>query len=111
MFVLQLTELRESVKHSMMLKFGQVVNLDKLEVLQSNPVLEEKRVKLDLLEKESLRDARSMDRKVELKRRELMTVTQENTERNTQKHKLLTMLRELQQQLDQRQQAMVSEHG
>ena len=92
-----------------MLKFGQIVNLDKLEVLQSNPVLEEKRVKLDLLERESLREARSMNKKVELKKRELMMVTQENTERNTRKHKLLTMLRELQERLDQRQQAMVSE--
>ncbi len=40
------------MNRSMMLKFGQIVDLDKLEVLQSNLVLEEKRVKLDLLEKE-----------------------------------------------------------
>ena len=92
----------------MMLKFGQIVDMDKLEVLQSNPVLDEKRVKLDLLEKESLRETRAMNRKVDLKRRELMTVTQENTERNTQKHKLLTSLRDLQGQLDSRQKAMVS---
>ena len=92
----------------MMLKFGQIVDMDKLEVLQSNPVLDEKRVKLDLLEKESLRETRAMNRKVDLKRRELMTVTQENTERNTQKHKLLTRLRDLQGQLDSRQKAMVS---
>ncbi len=91
----------------MMLKFGQIVDLDKLEVLQSNPVLEEKRVKLDLLEKESLRETRMMDRKVELKRHELMTVTQENTERNTRKHKLLTTLRDVQEQLDSRQKSMV----
>ncbi len=48
-----------------------------------------------------------MDRKVELKRHELMTVTQENTERNTRKHKLLTTLRDVQEQLDSRQKSMV----
>lgn len=93
----------------MMLKFGQIVDLQKLEVLQSNPVLDYKKAQLQALQWEGGKEVVVVKEKVEQKRRELMSVVQENTARLKRMYELLTMEREIGGRLDARQKVMVRE--
>ena len=103
----QLFAMRAQVNEAMLLKFGQVVDLKKLEVLQSNPVLDEKRAQIRSLEMEGMKEIVLVKEKVEQKRRELMGVVQDNTVRLKRMYELLTLEREISRRLDARQKSMV----
>ena len=107
MLYMQLSALGERVDEVMMLKFGQIVDLKKLEVLQSNPVLEEKRALLQSLEREGMKEVDVLRAEVEQKRRELKDIMLENTARLKRKYHLVTMEREMGIRLDARQKSMV----
>ena len=92
----------------MLEKFGQIVDLEKLEVLSSNPVIEEKREQLRLMDEEGVREANRVQAMIVDKRRELVHLKRENTKRLKRKHALITTMTEIGERLDARQKSMVS---
>ena len=62
----------------MMLKFGQIVDL---EVLSSNPVIKEKQQKLREMELQGAQEMACMQGKIEQKKKELVKTVKENTMR------------------------------
>ena len=105
---LQLSSLNERVNEAMLLKFGQVVDLEKLEVLSSNPMIEEKRQQLRELERQGSREVAAMQARIEQKRKELVRMVQENTRRQNRLYELVTTKRQMEERLDIRQKSMVS---
>lgn len=94
----------------MLLKFGQIVDLEKLEVLSSNPVIEEKRQQLREMELQAGREVAAVQGKIEHKKQELVSLVQENTVRLNRMHDLITTMKEMGERLDARQKSMVSMH-
>ena len=91
-----------------MLKFGQIVDLEKLEVLSSNPVIEEKRQKLREMELQGAREMASVQGKIEQKKKELVKMVKENTLRLNRMHDLVSTMNHMEERLDARQRTMVS---
>lgn len=75
-----------------MLKFGQIVDLEKLEVLSSNPVIEERRQQLRQMEVQGSREMATMQGKIDQKKRELVRMVKENTVRLNRMHDLITTM-------------------
>ena len=92
----------------MLLKFGQIVDLEKLEVLNCNPAIDEKRVQLREMEVQANRQMTAVQAKIDQKRRELLRVVQENTLRLNRMHDLITTKKEVEERLDARQKSMVN---
>ena len=93
----------------MLMKFGQIVDLEKLEVLQSNPVIEEKRHQLREMEYQGNQEVAAVQAKINQKKKELLNVVRENTLRLNRKHSLITTMRGIEERLDIRQKSMVSQ--
>lgn len=91
-----------------MLKFGQVVDLDRLEGLGTNRIVEELRGRLRALEHQSRQDMAELEAQVETERHRLVAVTRENTHRLDQLHELLTAQTQVEQRLNGRQKSIVS---
>lgn len=104
----QVAELEGKVKEMMMLKFGQVVDLDRLEGLGTNRIVEELRGRLRALEHQSRQDMAELETQVETERHRLVAVTRENTHRLDQLHELLTAQTQVEQRLNGRQKSIVS---
>ena len=92
----------------MLLKFGQIVDLEKLEVLSSNPVIDEKRKQLRVIEQQGGKELAVLEGKIEEKRRELVAMVQDNTFRLNRMHDLITTMKAMEERLDIRQKSMVS---
>ncbi len=108
-FPSQLATLNERVNKAMLLKFGQIVDLEKLEVLSSNPVIEERRQQLRQMEVQGSREMATMQGKIDQKKRELVRMVKENTVRLNRMHDLITTMTHMEERLDARQRSMVSE--
>ena len=91
-----------------MLKFGQIVDLEKLEVLSSNPVIEEKRQKLREMELQGAREMASVQGKIDQKKKERVKMVKENTLRLNRMHDLVSTMNRMEERLDARQRTMVS---
>ncbi len=92
----------------MLLKFGQIVDLEKLEVLSSNPVIDEKKQQLRGMEQQGSKELTVLDSKIEEKRRELVAMVRDNTFRLNRMHDLITTMKAMEERLDIRQKSMVS---
>ncbi len=92
----------------MLLKFGQIVDLEKLEVLTRNPAIDEKRLLLREMERKASRETAAMEAKVQQKRRDLASVIQKNTRKLNRMYNLITTEKELEKKLDARQKSIVS---
>lgn len=90
----------------MLLKFGQVVDLDRLEGLGTNRIVEELRGKLSALEHRTSQELAELEAQMDTERHRLVAVTRENTRLN-QLHELLTTQTQLEQKLNARQKSMV----
>ena len=95
----------------MLLKFGQVVDLDRLEGLGTNWIVEELRGRLHALEHSARQDMAELEAQVETERHRLVAVTRENTHRLDQLHELLTAQTQVEQRLNGRQKSIVSVTG
>ena len=100
--------MNEKVNEAMLLKFGQIVDLEKLEVLSSNPVIDEKRHLLREMEQQGSREMAVLDSKIEEKRKELVAMVRDNTLRLNRMHDLNTTMKAMEERLDIRQKSMVS---
>lgn len=105
---MQVAELEGKVKEMMLLKFGQVVDLDRLEGLGTNRIVEELRGRLHALEHSARQDMAELEAQVETERHRLVAVTRENTHRLDQLHELLTAQTQVEQRLNGRQKSIVS---
>lgn len=103
----QVAELERRVNEMMLLKFGQVVDLDRLEGLGTNRIVEELRGKLSALEHRTSQELAELEAQMDTERHRLVAVTQENTQRLNQLHELLTTQTQLEQKLNARQKSMV----
>lgn len=103
--------MNDSVNCAMMLKFGQIVDLEKLEVLSSNPIIEERRKELRRMEQGGTMELLTMQEKIEQKKRELVEMIKENTIRLNRMHDLITTRTQMEERLDARQKNMVRGEG
>ena len=107
--VFQVSVLNDRVNEAMLLKFGQIVDLEKLEVLSSNPIIDERRQQLRELELQANREMARVQEKIDQKKRELVRMVKENTQRLNRMHDLITTRTQMEERLDARQRSMVSE--
>ena len=107
--VFQVSVLNDRVNEAMLLKFGQIVDLEKLEVLSSNPIIDERRQQLRELELQANREMAWVQEKIDQKKRELVRMVKENTQRLNRMHDLITTRTQMEERLDARQRSMVSE--
>ena len=91
----------------MLLKFGQIVDLEKLEVLSSNPIIEEHRRKLRKMEQDGNKELLTLRERIERKKRELIEMIKENTIRLNRMHDLITTKTRIEERLDVKQKNMV----
>jgi hypothetical protein len=75
----RVAELQEKARDVQMLKFGQIVDLEKLERLGSNKAAEELKDKLQKEELKRAREIASLEKQIREEKTSLMTVMQENT--------------------------------
>ena len=92
----------------MMLKFGRIVDLDRLEGLSVNHIVEGLRGKLRKVEQKRERDVSVIEAQINSEKRKLAAVTRENTERLNRLHELRSAEERLEERLDARQKSMVS---
>ena len=90
-----------------MLKFGRVVDLDRLEGLSVNHIVEELRSKLRMLEQRASQDLATLTAKIDAENRRLAQVTRENTKRLDKQYELYTAKQSLEDRLNSRQKSMV----
>lgn len=105
----QLSALNAHVNRAMQLKFGQIVDLEKLEVLQSNPAIEEKKDQLRAMDKQARREVNEIQEKIEEKKRELVSAVRANTQRLNRIYSLISVKNGIEERLDARQKTMVSQ--
>ena len=91
-----------------MLKFGRVVDLDRLEGLSVNHIVEELRSKLRVLEEKAENELVILTRKIDSEKKRLAQMTRENTKRLDRQNELLISKQNLEDQLNSRQKSMVS---
>ena len=91
-----------------MLKFGRVVDLDRLEGLSVNHIVEGLRAKLRKVEQKRERDIAAIEAQINAEKRKLAAVTRENTEKLNRLHELHTAKERLEERLNARQKSMVS---
>lgn len=91
----------------MMLKFGRIVDLDRLEGLSVNHIVEELRSKLRTMEQRAGKDLAAISAQIETENHRLAAVTRENTKRLDRQHDLYTTKESLEDRLNMRQKSMV----
>ncbi|EDO32311.1 predicted protein, partial [Nematostella vectensis] len=102
-------ELEEKVRNMMMLKFGRLVDLEKLETVTVNRTVEELKEKLRQAESESARDVAKWDSKIDSYKQKSTQLTRENTQRLDTFTVLLQEKKELEHMLDSRQKSLGTE--
>ncbi|XP_048588414.1 cilia- and flagella-associated protein 44-like isoform X2 [Nematostella vectensis] len=105
----RIDELEEKVRNMMMLKFGRLVDLEKLETVTVNRTVEELKEKLRQAESESARDVAKWDSKIESYKQKSTQLTRENTQRLDTFTVLLQEKKELEHMLDSRQKSLGTE--
>lgn len=92
----------------MMLKFGRVVDLDRLEGLSVNHIVGDLRSKLRKVEEKREQEVALIEAKINAEKRRLAAVTRENTQRLNHLHELRDTKERLEERLNARQKSMVS---
>ena len=92
----------------MMLKFGRIVDLDRLEGLSVNHIVGDLRSKLRKVEQKREQEVASIEAKINAEKRRLTAVTRENTQRLNRLHELRDTKDKLEERLNARQKSMVS---
>ena len=100
--------LNEKANEAMMLKFGRIVDLDRLEGLSVNHIVEGLHGKLRKVEQRRERDVSVIETEINSEKRNLAAVTRENTERLNRLHELHNAKERLEERLNARQKTMVS---
>ncbi len=104
---LQVSELEAKVKEMMILKFGRVVDLEKLEGHSTNRIAEELQAKLKQLEQTQRGELVTLEGQIDRERQKLLKVTRENTQRLDRKYSFINAQRSLEHRLNNRQKNMV----
>ena len=104
---MQITELNEKANEAMMLKFGRIVDLDRLEGLSVNHIVGDLRGKLRKVEQKREQEVASIEVKINTEKRRLAAVTRENTQRLNRLHELRNAEDRLEKRLNDRQKSMV----
>ncbi|XP_070551975.1 cilia- and flagella-associated protein 44-like isoform X2 [Ptychodera flava] len=99
----KIQELEEKCNEMMMLKFGRIVDLEKLETVGVNRNIEELKEKLRINEYAHAEELRKIEDKIALKKERITELTRDNTEKLEQLTLLLGENKELETQLDSRQ--------
>jgi len=108
----KIKELADKVEQIQLLKFGRLVDLEKLETVSVNRAAEELKEKLRLQEKESAKEISEWDKKIDALQSKLTGLIRENTRRMDTYTTLLQERKHLEQKLDSRQKDLGSEfHG
>lgn len=103
----QIAKLNAKANEAMMLKFGRVVDLDRLEGLSVNHIVEELRSKLRSLEEKAGNDLALLSRNIDAEKQRLAQITRENTRRLNRENELITAKQKLEDNLNARQKSMV----
>ncbi|XP_077985504.1 cilia- and flagella-associated protein 44-like isoform X2 [Glandiceps talaboti] len=96
-------ELEEKCNEMMMLKFGRIVDLEKLETVGVNRNIEELKEKLRINEFAHAEELLKLQEKIEAKKARITALTRDNTDKIEQLTLLLGESKELETQLDSRQ--------
>merc|ERR1712048_1267581 len=108
----KIKELADKVEQIQLLKFGRLVDLEKLETVLVNRAAEELKEKLRLQEKESAKEISEWDKKIDALQSKLTGLIRENTRRMDTYTTLLQERKHLEQKLDSKQKDLGSEfHG
>ncbi|XP_031554688.1 cilia- and flagella-associated protein 44-like isoform X2 [Actinia tenebrosa] len=105
----KIAELDEKVENMMMLKFGRLVDLEKLETVSVNRTVEELKEKLRQQEVKAAKDVAKWDTKIDSYKSKITQLTRENTQRLDTFTVLLEEKKELEQMLDSRQKSLGTE--
>ncbi|XP_068733143.1 cilia- and flagella-associated protein 44-like isoform X1 [Montipora capricornis] len=105
----RISELEEKVRNMLMLKFGRLVDLEKLETVTVNRTLEELKEKLRQQESKSAAEIAKWDSKIVSYKGKVTQLTRENTQRLDTYTVLLQEKKELEQMLNSRQKSLGSE--
>uniref|UniRef100_A0A7M5XG43 Uncharacterized protein n=1 Tax=Clytia hemisphaerica TaxID=252671 RepID=A0A7M5XG43_9CNID len=105
----KIKELEERVQQIQLLKFGRLVDLEKLETVSVNRVAEELKEKLRMQEEQNIRDLNNWDKTIDQLQSELTVHVKENTKRLDTYTVLHRANRELEVSLDARQKNLGSE--
>lgn len=108
----KIKELADKVEQIQLLKFGRLVDLEKLETVSVNRAAEELKERLRVQEKESAKEVADWDKKIDELQSQLTRLIRENTRRLDTYTTLLQERKQLEQKLDSRQKNLGSEfHG
>jgi len=99
----KIKELEDKVEQIQMLKFGRLVDLEKLETVSVNRVAEELKEKLREQEAKNVKEILSWDKNIHRHQEELTRIIRENTKRLDTCTILLQENKQLEHQLDSRQ--------
>ena len=90
-----------------MLKFGRIVDLDRLEGLSVNHIVGDLRSKLRKVEQKREKDVSAIDALINQEKRKLAAMTRENTHRLNRLYELRSTKDRLEERLNARQKSMV----
>ena len=99
--------LEDKANEAMMLKFGRVVDLDRLEGLSVNHIVEELSGKLRAVERKRGQEVMAIERKIDTERHKLAAVTREHTKLLRTIDQLHKNKEQLEERLNARQKSMV----
>ena len=105
---MQIAVLDEKANEAMMLKFGRIVDLDRLEGLSVNHIVEDLRSKLRKVEQRREQEVSLIEAQIDSEKRKLAAMTRENTHRLNRLHELRSEKERLEERLNARQKSMVS---
>ncbi|CAH1796965.1 unnamed protein product [Owenia fusiformis] len=108
LFQSKITEMEEQCDQMMMLKFGRIVDLEKLETVTVNRNIEELKEKLRQNEIFCSNDVQKWMEKIKAKKNHITELIRENTNRLEQLTMLLGEKRELESGLDSRQKSLLA---
>lgn len=91
----------------MILKFGRIVDLDRLEGLSVNRIVEELKSKLQAMELRTSKQLAAISLQIDAENQRLAMVTRENTKRLDRQLNLYTAKNSLEARLNMRQKSMV----
>ncbi|XP_059142623.1 cilia- and flagella-associated protein 44-like isoform X2 [Physella acuta] len=108
-FDAKISEMEETCAKLMLDKFGQVVDLEKIETVTVNRTIEELKEKLRLTENDCANDVKQFDKEIENHKEKVTAMIQDNTKRLTQLAMLLTEQNQYTSTLDNRQKKVSAE--
>ncbi|XP_041471026.1 cilia- and flagella-associated protein 44-like [Lytechinus variegatus] len=105
----RIDELEEKSNDMMRLKFGRIVDLDKMETVGVNRNVEELKEKIRINEGENAQEMQKWEKKILAKKRRITELTKDNTERLRQLTFLVGENKDLEKELDARQTSLTGQ--